>query len=262
MPTKKVKTVSKKSTSIFYRISLSEKESSSFYPEYAILSKTVESVNNFNTLYKAGKVNVKGAIARGPSTHDQQDLYRAMLVFACAGLDMFVKQLIKNKLPQLLTIDENAKNQFKEYVKRGLRKDDKVILNTIALALIDNKPRDIFLSEYVESMTEDSLQSANELIKVSRASGLDYKKIFSSPRINSLNNAFEARNQIIHEMDINIQDGEPRSTGYRTRRQRIAKNMETHTKTILKLAEELFVAYKDKFDKFQIGIEKKQDKVS
>ena len=84
-----------KKSAAFYTISLLiEKESSIFYDEYNILSKTVESVNSFNALYKAGRSGAKG----GPSTHEQQDLYRAVLVFACAGLDVFVKQLVKNKL--------------------------------------------------------------------------------------------------------------------------------------------------------------------
>ena len=97
-------------------------------------------------------------------------------------------------------------NKFKEYVKRGLKKDEKEILNTIALALIDQAPRNIFLNEYIRSMTGDSLQSVSELRRVSEASGLDTKKIFDDKKTGTLKDAFEARNQIIHEMDINISE--------------------------------------------------------
>ena len=243
-----------KKSAAFYTISLLiEKESSIFYDEYNILSKTVESVNSFNALYKAGRSGAKG----GPSTHEQQDLYRAVLVFACAGLDVFVKQLVKNKLSQLLEVDKEVQNKFKEYVKRGLKKDEKEILNTIALALIDQAPRNIFLNEYIRSMTGDSLQSVSELRRVSEASGLDTKKIFDDKKTGTLKNAFEARNQIIHEMDINISESTSRTTGYRTRRQRKATLMEEHTKSILRLAEELFTAYREKFQKYKIGVEKK-----
>src|SRR3989344_9246209 len=128
----------------FYKISLpGEKESSIFYDEYNILSKTAESVNNFSALYKAGRSGAKG----GPSTHEQQDLYRAMLVFACAGLDVFVKQLVKNKLSQLVEVDTKVQDKFKNYVKDGIKKDEKEILNTVALALIDQTPRNVFLGE-------------------------------------------------------------------------------------------------------------------
>lgn len=249
--------ITKKKLSVFYSISLlAEKETSIFYDEYNILSKTVDSVNSFNALYKAGRAGVKG-----PSTHDQQDLYRAMLIFACAGLDVFVKQLVKNKIPQLIIADKEAENKFKEYVKRGLKKDDKEILNTIALALIDNTPRDIFLKEYIKSMTGESLQSVSELRKVSESSGLDTKKIFNDTKTNMIKDAFIARNQIIHEMDISVGESAYRTTGYRTRRQRVSTVMEKHTKSILNLAEELFIAYKEKFKKYKIGVEKEKPNI-
>ena len=238
----------------FYKVSLpAEKENSIFYDEYNILSKTTESINSFNALYKAGRSGARG----GPSTHEQQDLYRAMLIFACAGLDVFVKQLVKNKLPQLLEIDKDVQGKFKEFVKRGIKKDEKEILNIVALALIDQAPRNVFLGEYIKSMTGDSLQSVSELKRVSEASGLDTKKVFSDKKANTLKDAFIARNQIIHEMDINISESISRTTGYRTRRQRKSTLMEEHTKSILGLAEELFSAYKEKFQKYKIGVEKK-----
>lgn len=256
---KKFKTKSvRKDARSFYKISLpAEKESSIFYDEHNILTKTVESVNSFNALYKAGRSGAKG----GPSTHEQQDLYRAVLVFACAGLDVFVKQLVKNKLPQLLEADKDVQGKFKEYVKRGIKKDEKEILNTVALALIDQTPRNVFLDEYIKNMTGDSLQSVSELRRVSEASGLDTKRIFTRKKENTLNDAFMARNQIIHEMDINISGSTSRTTGYRTRRQRKATVMEEHTKSILDLAEELFSAYKEKFQKYKIGVEKKPETV-
>ena len=208
MAGKKGKSKAKKPAS-FYQISLpAEKESSIFYDEYNILTKTVESVNSFSALYKAGRSG-----AKGPSTHEQQDLYRAMLVFACAGLDVFVKQLIKNKLPLLVEVDKGVQDKFKEYVKRGLKKDEKQILNTVALALIDQTPRNVFLGEYIKSMSGDSLQSVPELKRVSEASALDTKKIFTDKKTGTLNDVFIARNQIIHEMDINVSDTASKTTG-------------------------------------------------
>ena len=243
----------KKSRPKFYSVKLSpEKDSSQFYPEYNILLKTVDAVSNFNSLYKKGRSGAKG----GPSTHDQQDLYRAMLVFACAGLDVLVKQLVKTKLPKLIIADEKAAEKFKDYVKRGLKKDDKEILNTVALALIDRNPRDVFLNEYITSMTGESLQSVQELCRVSDASALNTRGIFDSTKMNSLKDAFIVRNQIIHEMDINVSEGSSKTSGYRTRRQRNSVKVEAHTRAILDLAQELFSAYKKKFEEFQIEIDK------
>lgn len=237
----------------FYRILLPvETEGSQFYSEFSIIGRTVDAVNSFYSVYKSWRVGAKG----GPSTHEQQDLYRAMLVFACAGLDIFVKQLIKTKLPRLIGADKMTEAKFKEYVKRGLRKDDKEIVNTLALALIDRNPREILLADYLESMTSESLQSVEELHKVSEASGLNTKTIFDVEKRNALKDAFVVRNQIIHEMDIVVTSTGTKSTGHRTRRQRRAEIMKKHTRTILDLAQELFLAYKKRFEEFRIGIEK------
>jgi hypothetical protein len=242
----------KKASKAFYTLGLSvEKEASPFFLEYNMLLKTTDAVNNFNSLYRTGRTGVKGA-----STHAQQDLYRAMFVFACAGLDVFLKQLVRSKLPRLVEADKAAEIKFKEYVRSGLKKDDKVILNTIALALIDKTPREVFLNEYIDALTSDSLQSVQELRRVADASGLDGKALFSTDRMNALKDAFVVRNQIIHEMDISIASAAPKTTAYRTRRQRKAPDMERHTKTILNLTQDLFSAYKAKFEEYKIEVPK------
>jgi hypothetical protein len=179
-----------------------------------------------------------------------------MLVFACAGLDAFVKRLVINKLPQLVPVDKQAEQKFIEYVQ-GYLKEDK-IQNTLALALINNTPRNIFLEKYVKSMASDSLQATDELFRVANASGLDTKKLLGKTRGISLSEAFAVRHQIVHEMDINAEDEAPRTSGYRTRRQRVSTKMEKHTKNILKLAEDFLANYKEQFEKYQIGMEKKQ----
>lgn len=237
----------------FYDVSLPmEGEDSQFYSEFAIILRTIDAVNSFYYVYRSWRTGAKGC----PSTHAQQDLYRAMLIFACAGLDIFVKQLIKTKLSELIIADKMAETKFKEYVRRGLKKDDKEVLNTVALALIDRNPRKVFLEDYLESMTGESLQSVEELCKVSEASGLNTKLIFDTDKRNLLKDAFTVRNQIIHEMDITVSDDASKKTAHRTRRQRRADIMEKYTKAILDLAKELFLVYKNRFKEFKIGTEK------
>jgi len=239
------------SSAYFYAVSLPiEPEDSQFYSEFSIIGKTVDAVNSFHSVYKSGRSGARG----GPSTHAQQDLYRAMLIFACAGLDIFVKQLIRTKLPRLIAADRKAEAKFKDHVRRGLGKDDKEVLNTVALALIDRNPREVLLADYLESMTSESLQSVEELFRVSEAAGLDSKFIFNSEKRNLLKDAFTVRNQIIHEMDIVVTH--EKKTGHRTRRQRRADMMEKHTRALLDLAQELFTAYKKRFEEFKIGTEK------
>lgn len=245
--------MSKKINKGFYKNNLnSEEENSLFEIEYNIILRTVESVNNLNLLYRKGRKGSKG----GPSTHEQQDLYRAMLVFACAGLDVLLKQLVKTKLPDLISADKNAQEKFKEHVKRGINtKEPNKILNTVALALVDQNPKEIFLKEYIDDLTRDSLQAKEKIITIIAASGFN-EKFLTTEKRNALKDAFEVRNQIIHEMDINTLDNLSKTRGYRTRRQRSAPRIEKHTKTILDLAKDIFVAYKNKFKEFKIETKK------
>ncbi|MCK9588149.1 MAG: hypothetical protein M0Q93_02165 [Terrimicrobiaceae bacterium] len=244
----------KKKTNIeFYKIGLpAENENSLFIIEYEIILRTVESVNNFNLLYKAGRLGSKG-----PSTHEQQDLYRAMLIFACAGLDVLLKQLIKTKISDIISADKKGANEkFKEYVKSSINlKDPNKLLNTIALALVDQNPKEILMSEYIKYLTRDSLQAKEKIITIILASGFS-DKFLSKERLNSLKDVFEVRNQIIHEMDINILDNLSKNKGYRKRRQRKAAQIEKYTKIILDLSVSIFTEYKRKFDEFKIETKK------
>lgn len=226
----------------FFDSKITLKQDDVFYPEFIIFSKTIETVNSINSLYHSGRVGKKG----GPSTHAQQDLYRAMLVFACAGLDILLKRLTVTKLPQIISKDQKAKEKFKEFVRRGINKEEKELLNLVAFALIDSSPQDFLVREYVEELTKDSLQATTKITKICESSGLETKMIIGASKLNALNDAFKVRNEIIHEMDINL-NAPTSSRGYRTRRQRQAPQMESHTITILELAESIFIQYKEKY---------------
>ena len=213
----------------------------------------MEAVNNFAFLYKTSRAEKLGA-----SEHREQDLYRAMLIFACAGLDVFVKRIAKTKLHELIERDGRAAEKFKDYVKNDLKKDDRSLLTTIASVLIDQNPRNALLQAYIKNITKGSLQSYEQLFDISNSSGLDTSSLIVKNK-KALTDAFEVRNKIVHEMDINISDDGARQTpGYRTRIQRSSSKMEKHTKDILELAQNLFLAYKKKFLELKIGVDKKQ----
>ncbi len=259
-PTKAAKAVAQspaRGSKVFYKMTLPLiKEGEAFYLEYVIFQKTVEAVNGFHSLYRTARKGARG----GPATHAQQDLSRAMLVFACAGLDVLVKQLVKTKLARLIEADKGVGERFKQFVRKGLERNEKEVLSTVALALIDQNPREVLLRDYIDSMTDDSLQSVEELHRVSSASGLEVTKIFSNDRRNRLRDAFIVRNQIIHEMDIMVETGASRTTGHRTRRQRQSPLMEKHTTEILDLGQELLLAFKGRYAALKIEVEKAHKK--
>ncbi|MBI5466608.1 MAG: hypothetical protein HY975_00120 [Candidatus Kerfeldbacteria bacterium] len=207
-------------------------------------------MNNFYNLYKNRRAGTFG-----PSTHIQQDIYRAMLVFACAGLDVFIKKLVHDKLPQLLAYDKNVEERFADFVGRDLR-DDKIvsIQRLLALALVNPNPRAPLLERYLREIAGGSLQSVGAVENVIKASCLESEKIITTQNRKPLQEAFGVRNEIIHEMDINVENNAPRSRRYRTRRQRSQNTVERHTKAIVGLAITFFTAYKKVFVKYSIGV--------
>jgi len=224
-----------------YTLTIKETVGSSFYPEYFVLTQSVQAVNLLNQLYWTQRKDKKG-----PSEQWEQDIYRAMLIFACAGLDVFLKRLIVLKLPTLIKVDEGIEKKFQEYVLSQMQRRGELTMSTLALALITEHPRKVFLEAYVESFTGGSLQSADELERLSHAFALPTKQIIKGKR-SKLDEAFKIRNSIIHEMDINVQDNGARGRGYRTRQQRKYEELAGYSKLMFELSEEIFVACKEKF---------------
>lgn len=70
----------------------------------------------FDTVRKARK-------ASGPPTAGEQDLIRASLTFAAAGLDSVIKELIKGSIKSLAEKDTDVQKGLEEYARRQLRDD-------------------------------------------------------------------------------------------------------------------------------------------
>lgn len=86
--------------------------------------------------------------AKGAPTDEEQDLLRAMLLFAGAGLDSMIKQLTRDALSRVLERDLGAQKLFQEFIERRLRQRETgaeriVTLDTkfVAYILSDPSPR-------------------------------------------------------------------------------------------------------------------------
>ena len=143
--------------------------------------------------------------ARGASTDAEQDLLRAMLVFASSGLDAMIKQLVRDALPNVISAaaeGEGAAVNFKNYVERHLSRDQKAAARLISMSITSTSPRDSLVNWFLSELTSDSLQSADQIFQV--ASFFDISKDLIVRDVDSLKRIFRIRNQIIHEMDIDF----------------------------------------------------------
>jgi hypothetical protein len=178
-------------------------------------------LDTFNRVRKARK-------AQGTPTDEEQDLLRAMLLFAAAGLDSMVKQLVTDALPNVVEKDAGATEMFKQHVERRLEKNDRLDRRFLADIIADPNPRRRMLDQLVSDLTSKSLQSTEQLLKTAAFFNIPSAAICDDPA--GLSKIFAARNQITHEMDVDFEQSN------RSRRPRARAAMTTFTNEIFKIA--------------------------
>lgn len=144
---------------------------------------------------------------RGITTDQEQDLLRAMLVMAASGLDAALKQLIRECLPALVACSDGVHTQFEKFTLRRLQGAEDATsagpnLKFLAKVLAAPDHQASLIDSYVYELTGESLQSAQQVLKTAAALGLDSKAIV--PDQSTLKAVFTTRNQIIHELDMNL----------------------------------------------------------
>ena len=119
---------------------------------------------------------------RGMTTDDEQDLLRAMLVMAAAGLDSMLKQLIRDAMPALVKASPAVREGLEKFVTRSIRGDAEVGeplsgAKFLARVLAAESQQTQVIEEYIRDLTGASLQSASELAKASQALGVTSVKV-------------------------------------------------------------------------------------
>src|SRR5437763_1411024 len=84
---------------------------------HSILERASDSAE---ALFEAFATVRRARGAHGTATDHEQDLLRAALIFAAAGLDSMVKQLVRDALHSVLRRDPGAQVQFAEFVHSRL----------------------------------------------------------------------------------------------------------------------------------------------
>lgn len=201
---------------------------------YLILCNAHDAASSFLGIFETVR---KAREAKGMPTDEEQDLLRAMLVFATAGLDSLVKQLIRDALPTVVNRDLGASQMFKQFIERRLKTSDGIDRGFLAGILADAEPRQRLLDELVSDLASGSLLSTEELLRAASFFNIPSKDICSDTK--RLTEIFSARNQIVHEMDIDF------SQINRTRRPRAKDIMTDHTNEVFKISV-AFVSHVDR----------------
>uniref|UniRef100_A0A832I8Y8 RiboL-PSP-HEPN domain-containing protein n=1 Tax=Eiseniibacteriota bacterium TaxID=2212470 RepID=A0A832I8Y8_UNCEI len=169
----------------------------------------------------------------GQTTDAEQDLLRAILVFASAGLDGTLKQIVKDAMAKLVECDEKVQGQLARFGARKLRKskEEERVVDTEFLGelLAGVSPRSALTDRFIRHLTANSLQSTEQVKGMAEALGLDFRNIPVEEK--HLLETFKVRNQIVHEMDADPAG----KTRKRVSRQR--ETMREHINRLLHLAD-------------------------
>ena len=203
-----------------------------------VLKQTKVSVKHFREAFEMVR---KSRNASGPPTAGEQDLIRASLTFAAAGLDSTIKELVKGSVRALAEHDPEVQRGLEEYTKRQLKDDKdgslaKGASSFLAKILVSASPYDQLLDNYTRHLTGSSLQSVDELFKASSALGIKVSMVNSKSK--ELRDIFFIRNKIIHELDVRFDV----KHGQKARNSRTKKGLDEMSNLLLKVAEEYIKA--------------------
>lgn len=122
---------------------------------------------------------------------------RSSLVIAGACMDATLKQLIRDNLLDISLLDERAQESLSKRVGRILKKDIAHNAQELANLLIWREIRiSDFLERIIDELVSHSLQSVDQLCQVHSMFNIKFNASVT------LSKALEARNQIVHEMDV------------------------------------------------------------
>lgn len=197
-----------------------------------VLAHAKDSVDAFTVTRRARN-------ARGAPTDEDQDLARAALVFAAAGLDSSIKHLMKESLQSLADFDVGVGQQFHKFVKKLVADESP---NRLASALLADSPRRHLLDSYIYELTGSSLQSFEELGKASGALGIEVTALAQKKK--QLVEVFRVRNKIIHELDVRFEAQQ----GRRDRNSRSKTDLERDAKLLIKIGNDFVAAVEKKLE--------------
>lgn len=181
------------------------------------------------------KVSDRKAV-RGMWATPAQDNLRAAVLFAGAGLDRALKRLAEDALPVLITFDQEVNNKLSTFAKGSITDKEGVSAEQLVEILLHEgtSPRDILARRWTYDLASHSAQSAGRVSEFASALGITDANLrkrvsqSSGKRLSPLEEAFAARNEIAHELDVTQPAAETRQKLERIRRRRSVGEMRGH----------------------------------
>ena len=188
---------------------------------HLVLKHTHSTVESFLNAFES-HVSQRGP---GSPTDQEYDLLRAMLVFACSGLDSSIKHAVREALPAVINRVDRAADNFRDFVEKQLSVDAQSTTRLVAKVLTTESPRSALIQHLIRDLTGRSLQSKDQVLRVGSFFDIPSSELVDDRPL--FDRVFRARNQIAHEMDIDFT--QPR----RNRASRRKQEMVDYTSAVL-----------------------------
>ena len=208
-----------------------------------VAQRAKKSVHHFYSALDA----IRSRSKRGALTDEEQDLLRAALVFAGAGLDSAVKYLVRDCVRELAGSDPGVTEKLEEFVRRKIRSEPEgpgeiAGAKFLSKVLVSTSPQSRLIEEYVLELTGESLQSKEQVATAAGALGVSTPEL--GVDLSELHDAFLVRNVIVHELDVNLEKTQAR----RSRNSRRRQEMEGLASRLLDVTENLIAAVEAKLE--------------
>lgn len=202
----------------------------------AILISLKKTIESFYTLYNS---------LNDDKNNQKQDLLRAIILFSCSGIDAIVKQLVNDTLDYVIEHDEGAFNQFKINTEKKLilKNENGINSKLFAELFTCGNPKQTLIDVLKKDLTSNSLQSADELLKVGSVFNIETANLANGKEdYEKLRRIFTIRNQITHEMDVDM------SAANFKMRDRTYEDIKEHSEFIINFIEKFIELISEKLD--------------
>ena len=115
------------------------------------------------------------------------------------------EKLIIETLEPVIERDEGAQEQFRVFAQRKLKNGSDVNYVMLAELLTAKNSRKQLIGMLKKDLSFDSLQSSEQLFKVASFFNISTDKLVSKDDRDNLKKAFNTRNRIIHQMDVDLE---------------------------------------------------------
>lgn len=177
---------------------------------------TVEDLLTALDVVRTHRKLIDGKGFKGALASNEQDLLRAAIALAGAGLDSSLKQLVRDALPVLLEDSESlGSKELHAFATRQIGVQQVVDPARTAELFLAENPRLLLMDQFVDDLTGSSIQSVAAMHRIATVVNIPQKHGLRTA-INELRPAFVARNQVAHELDLQV----PLGLGDRQKRTR------------------------------------------